>query len=401
MAPPAFLPESASLAEIGYTPGARWLRPSEWPAEADYLFQPRPFDASTSPAIITRYDDVLNVMLDPDGIWCRQVPLTVLPSEDRHCIIDASWMMDGEVHKQLRRTLRHINRGSTTQAREFTRALTRQLLVRLMDEPPPWNLSRVIDEVSMRVIIEHTLQAPPLLAHAVQLRELWREIGANNGFSGIVRQPEFEAILQRVPEQYHDLPDGLARYLVDLRSSGLMTDRQLVSQLGMLVTSYETQAATAASLIGMLLEYDLHGYAVQATGQPELMRGIVAEGGRRGISFPANLMTPAVPVTIDGQTAPAGEPVLVSYAAANMDPIRFGADASRFDPRPRRPAHLAFGEGLHRCQGEVGGEQFVEDVLAAMLTELPDSIQLAHDGQVLRETAGISWTIPQLLVRPG
>ncbi|MFG3716081.1 hypothetical protein [Micromonospora sp. NPDC047730] len=36
----------------------------------------------------------------------------------------------------------------------------------------------------------------------------------------------------------------------------------------------------------------------------------------------------------------------------------------------------------------------------AMLTRLPDDVQLDHDGKVLRETAGDSWTIPRLLVSP-
>jgi hypothetical protein len=91
------------------------------------------------------------------------------------------------------------------------------------------------------------------------------------------------------------------------------------------------------------------------------VRRLVAEGGRRGISFPINLVTPRARLTIDGRTISAGQPVLISYAAANMDPDRFGRGASGFDPRPRRPAHLAFGEGMHRCQGETGAEQFVEE----------------------------------------
>ncbi|MFG1954587.1 hypothetical protein [Micromonospora sp. NPDC048830] len=124
-------------------------------------------------------------------------------------------------------------------------------------------------------------------------------------------------------EEHHDLPDGLARHLVDARDSGVMTDSQLMSQLGMLVVSYETQAASAASLIGMLLEHDLYGYAARPSRIPN-----------------------------------------------------------------------SCGESSPRVAG-VG-----EDVLVAMLTQLPDDVHLDHDGKVLRETAGISWTIPRLLVSP-
>ncbi|WP_214109109.1 cytochrome P450 [Acrocarpospora catenulata] len=398
-----------SLGEMQPTAGAVWLPPSQWPRDADYLFRPRPVDTTAAPTVVSRYEDVLAVVLDSDGAWRREIPLDVVPREERHCILDASWLMDGETHRALRRSLRGINRGSTVEAREFTRTLMRQLLRLLMDEEPPWNLSRAIYEASLRVIVEHTLQAPPLLEHVARLRELQRlrvppprPDGSGSGldYFGSVRQPEFEDIMECVPASYHKLPDGLARHLVSLHRSGNMTSSQLISQLGMLVLSHESQTATAASLIAMLLEHDLYGYAVKAAGQPELVRRMVAEGGRRGLSFPINLITPRADVTLGGRELPAGEPVLISYAAANMDPERFGLAPSGFDPRPQRPPHLAFGEGVHRCQGEVGAEQFVADVLLATLETLPSQVRLDHGGEVLREVTGMSWDVVCLPVSP-
>ncbi len=130
------------------------------------------------------------------------------------------------------------------------------------------------------------------------------------------------------------------------------------------------------------------------------MARLVAEGGRRALSFPLNILTPAVPVKLGGQDVPAGEPVAISYQAANMDPARFGDDAADFDPQAARPAHLAFGQGIHRCQGERGAEQFIEDVLGAMFDTLPPGIQLSHGGKLLREVTGLSWAVASLPVIP-
>jgi cytochrome P450 len=88
---------------------------------------------------------------------------------------------------------------------------------------------------------------------------------------------------------------------------------------------------------------------------------------------------------------PAGTPCLVSYAAANLDPSKFD-DPLVFDPRAQRTTrHLAFDAGPHRCQGEVGAEQYMTDVVTALLQGLPSDVRL-HRGLVLRET-GISMAV--------
>jgi biflaviolin synthase len=412
---PELLPAGASLAEVPSTSGAIWLPPSRWPPVTDFLFRPREPDTDRPTVVVTRYDDVLSMILDPDETWRREIPFSVIPEEERHCVVDASWMLDGSRHRRLRRQLTSLNRGATPEAREFTRSLTRLLLTRLLEEDPPWNLVRIIDEVSLRVIIEHVLKAPPLLPHVVRLRELTRPRAPRREDDGTdclayfttIRQPELEEILGTVADQASELPSGLARHLASLTRTvdaatgePAMTRKQLVSQLGMLITSYESQAATTASLVGMLLEYGLLDYARRSVDDPGRMRRLVAEGGRRGLSFPFNILTPAKRVAVGSRTVQAGEPVLISYQAANMDPSRFGPDALEFDPRPVRASHLAFGEGVHRCQGERGAKQFIEDVLKAMLDALPLGIRLDHDGQVLREVASLSWSIADLPVVP-
>jgi cytochrome P450 len=61
--------------------------------------------------------------------------------------------------------------------------------------------------------------------------------------------------------------------------------------------------------------------------------------------------TPTTDVEIRGQRILAGEPVLMSYAAADFDEDEFGPDADAFDVGRSPNHHLAFGFGTHFCLG--------------------------------------------------
>jgi cytochrome P450 len=381
---------------------AQWLPPSVPPRGSEHLFRPRPFDADGPLPVISRYDQVLAALLNRDSAWRFEIPLDAVPEQVRHCTLDAAWTSDGATHRTLRGSLTRLNKGATPEASAFTRQVTEELLAGLLAGPPPWNLARVIYQVSMRASIMHTMQAPPLLAYAGRLQQLVRQHGAApGGFFGIARQPEAENILGTVVERHGELPEhGLARHLADMHLSGppQITRRQLAGQLWLLVASAETQATLAASLAGLLLETSEYEYARSIAGQPERMRLLVAEGLRLGIAFPAGPLLATRPYTADGQAVPAGTPCLASYAAANRDPAVF-TDPLRFDPRAERARpHLAFGEGPHRCLGAPMARQFVEDVLSALLRCLPESVQLDR-GVILRET-GIMMAVSCLPVTP-
>ena len=297
-----------SLTEVPATGTALWLPPSDGPRNAHDLFRPQaPFrrprqpGGHLPPVVVTRDRDVREMLLDESGLWLRYIPESIIPRPDRHCVVDAHWMLDGQVHKDLRRAVgaaqpgirRPINRGSTADARRFTFALAQALFRRLTQERWPWNLMRVIDEVSLRTVIEHTLKAPVLLTDAVRIRELTRARAPDrDDYSDVLayfttdREPEFEDILALVPAHPDQLaPGGLARHLVNLTQvtdpetgHPVMTGEQLISELGMLVISYESTSAMAASLIGMLLQYGLFDEARQFAAEPGGMR----QTGRRG-----------------------------------------------------------------------------------------------------------------------
>ncbi|MGK5680239.1 cytochrome P450 [Actinoplanes sp. URMC 104] len=390
---------SVDMSPMPATERAQWLPPSQWPTGSDHLFTPGPFRAEAQLPVVTRYAEVRTALLNADAAFSRVVPFAVIPAELRHRTLYASWGLDGAEHRRARQSLAGINRGSSPAARRYTRELTERLTRQLLQEPPPWDLSRVIYAVSMQVVVEHTMQAPVLLPYVRRLRELTRDhVAAAGGFFGIRRDREAEKILSLVVDGYDELPAGLARHLGDLhrlRPEEFSADH-LVGQLWLLAVSSETQATQTASLVGMLLETGEYAYARDVLDDPAALELLVAEAGRRGIVFPASMVVPRRPVSFDGQTLDAGRPCLISYAAANLDPAVF-EDPLRFDPRrPRNAKHLAFGVGDHRCQGEAGAEQFVADVTTTLLRVLPPEVRL-HDGLVHRET-GISMSVACLPV---
>jgi cytochrome P450 len=57
-------------------------------------------------------------------------------------------------------------------------------------------------------------------------------------------------------------------------------------------------------------------------------------------------------IDLDGVRIAKGDPIIVSFAAAGIDPERYGDDAGEFDVlRARSTDNLGFGYGVHRCLG--------------------------------------------------
>ncbi len=74
-------------------------------------------------------------------------------------------------------------------------------------------------------------------------------------------------------------------------------------------------------------------------------------------------------VEVDGVTIPAGQKVMMLYAAANRDPREFGPTADQVDVRREIPRHLSFSSGPHFCVGShlarLQAKVAVEELLAA------------------------------------
>ena len=86
-------------------------------------------------------------------------------------------------------------------------------------------------------------------------------------------------------------------------------------------------------------------------------------------------------VTFDGgPTLPAGERVLLCYAAANRDPREFGPQAEELDVGRHIVRHLAFSIGAHFCLGAAAARLQGRIVLEELLARCPNFAVDAEEG---------------------
>jgi len=90
---------------------------------------------------------------------------------------------------------------------------------------------------------------------------------------------------------------------------------------------------------------------------------------------------------LGGQAVSAGDPIVMVYASANLDPEEFGPTADRFDVGRSPNHHVAFGFGAHFCLGAALARLEVAAVLDALLDRGVTRLELA--GPVGRSVSNI------------
>jgi cytochrome P450 len=84
--------------------------------------------------------------------------------------------------------------------------------------------------------------------------------------------------------------------------------------------------------------------------EPEFATPLVEELLRYEPPVQFRPRTTLAEITVAGEVIPAGAPVMLLFAAANRDPLRF-ADPDRFFPQRPDNQHFGFGGGIHYCFG--------------------------------------------------
>lgn len=142
---------------------------------------------------------------------------------------------------------------------------------------------------------------------------------------------------------------------------------------------------------GIMTAYLLGGHHSTATGIAGLMRHVLSEPGLRDrvatqdkllsrvieeslrLTTPLQLFARTVHDDVEVGDAKFGEGdrLMMSLAAANRDPRQF-SNPDRFDPDRSRNPHVAFGGGLHSCQGQHIARAEMRLALRTLLARLPD-----------------------------
>ncbi|WP_046501171.1 cytochrome P450 [Streptomyces odonnellii] len=168
---------------------------------------------------------------------------------------------------------------------------------------------------------------------------------------------------------------------------GGLTDAELVGTgQGLLVAGHETTANMIGKMAGMLLA-DRRLWE-RLVADRSLVRSAVEEALRYdanpGFGMPRYLDQE---VEVGGAVLPPGTTVVCSMAAANRDEYAFDGAGEMDLGRSPNP-HLAFGVGPHSCLGQALARTELQAVLSVLLRRLP-SLELAVPARELRRVEGL------------
>jgi len=174
----------------------------------------------------------------------------------------------------------------------------------------------------------------------------------------------------------------------DEEGTGFTEEELLGTMVLMLSAGYETTVNVIDQAITLLLTHP---------GQLELVRS--GRCGWKDVVEETLRLEPAVThlplryaladITVPGGvTIAKGEPILMSYGAANRHPDLHGADADAFDLTRVDKEHLAFGHGVHFCLGAALARLEVTEALSQLFARFPD-VRLAVPAAELRPLASL------------
>ncbi|MDT7845725.1 cytochrome P450 family protein [Streptomyces justiciae] len=104
-------------------------------------------------------------------------------------------------------------------------------------------------------------------------------------------------------------------------------------------------------------------------------------------------------LTVGGVTVPAGDAIITTYAAAGLDPARYGPDADAFDAGRGADDHLAFGIGVHRCIGAPLARLEALTALPALFGRFPDLRLAVGEGELRQVPSFIAFGWREVPVR--
>jgi len=162
-----------------------------------------------------------------------------------------------------------------------------------------------------------------------------------------------------------------------------MSDMVLAATgMGLLIAGHETTANMIGKMVAMLLAD--RGHWERLLADPTLVRTAVEETLRMDANSGFGMVRYLpVPTEVAGTALPKGTTVLCSMAAANRDESAFDR-ADELDITRSPNAHLSFGAGAHSCLGQALARTELQVVLEVLLRRLPTLELAVEPGELVK-----------------
>lgn len=371
---------------------------------------PAHFDEKGAFYVITRFDDVKRVLMDPTTFQSlhRRGSERAQAAVNRAIYEDGGWdpgpslpSLNAPVHTDMRRVFERafraskikeldslikeeayelasglLSRGGCEVVNDFAAPFTQRILAFQLGVP----------RTDLPLIKKWTLavvgRLSGLLSPAEEEASVRTEVEA---------QRYFKVIIDRVRAQ----PDGsIISDLVNtpMSTGELLTDNQLMGSimLDLFVAGSETtmNAITAGTL---RLIQDPATCAAVNEDREVALRSFAEEVVRLDSPVQGLFRIASQDTELSGVAIPEGSILMVRYAAANRDPRRFNCPGNVDLGRQPAAAHLGFGSGVHHCLGAPLARRELYWAFSAIL-------DLWKEMRLDRQVADSDWQ-PHLILR--
>lgn len=349
--------------------------------------------------VVTRYDDVRQVLRDPETFSsANAIPMPVPPSPAAIAELEKGFPVapvptnaDGEAHRRLRAAMAPAFTPERVAATEpFIRERAEALVDGFIGQRQADFMARYANVLPVEVVTVHCglgLECAPVVQTGGTA--IVALVGTPMGEAEqAAAAREFVALQQLIAaaiRERRDRPTGdLISQMVAALAPGsgplsFEQETELVNNVAeVLIPGHITLTRTLGNGLRALLEH--REQWERLVEQPELVPGAADEVLRLGTPMAGQGRITTRPVTMGGVELPAGTPLVVMFDAANRDETRF--DRPELPEVTRRPnRHLTFGLGAHFCVGAGLARTEVAITLQTLTRRLP-GLRLADGQQV-------------------
>lgn len=330
--------------------------------------------------LVTRYDDVRQLLVDPRVSADRRHPNMPLTEE---------------VTPQTRRNIAAVGRSliglDQPEHGPRRRMLITEFTVRRMHAMRPHIQHTVDDLVDAILAGPRPVDLVSELALPVPTRTLCELLGLPDDAGELIQRSataqlrrsvsaeerqrtsaELRAYVDRlITRKEADPSDDLLGRLITNNRQTRLYDHDLLVGLTMLllVAGHETTASMIALGVTALLSHPDQVHRI--IEDPAAVGPVVEELLRYFTVVDALPRVAAADIPIGGVTIRQGDGILLSFASADWDEDAFTA-ADSLDPTRNARKHLAFGYGIHQCIGQNLAREELQVVFRTLFTRIPD-----------------------------
>jgi hypothetical protein len=354
---------------------------------------------------VTGHEEATEVLRAPDGemryLDFQQMRMGRDVSEEPYCRGLSSFLptVSLEDHHRIRGTFKkHFTPKRVQAMRDDVTATAHALLDAVhaegkMDLCPAYTSKLPLASISKLLAIPESEQAQIAehITHfklAIQFLPMNDEelAKANASISGLGEQ--FTALIARRRE---NLGEDLLSVLIREADEGVLTEDELVANAwGLFAGGFDTTGSAIAGAMVQLFEHpeQLNTLRADFSLIPDAVEELLRFAG------PVQAQHRIFPreITVGGHTIAPGTPIVTYLIGANRDE-RWIPGGEQLDvTRTGTHAHLAFGNGAHRCPGRHLATMVTEVALETLFTRL-DRLRL--DGDVVWDTENLPSVMPK------